>query len=119
MCGFSGIFKVDGSPVDADLLRRMTATLVHRGPDDSGSYVSPPGQVSAGLGFRRLAIIDLEGGRQPMSSADGKTWIVFNGEIYNFLELRSELEARGRRFSTRSDTEVILHLYEIYGRDCV
>lgn len=125
MCGFSGIFRWDSVPVDPELLKRMTGTLAHRGPDDDGFYFSGgesgdgKGPVHTGLGFRRLSIIDLSGGHQPMTTIDKKNWIVFNGEIYNFPELRKDLESRGCKFLTRSDTEVILHLYEIYGPDCV
>ena len=91
-------------------------TLRHRGPDESGAEISGP----VGLGFQRLAIIDLSGGHQPMSNEDDRYWIVFNGEIYNFQELRQRLEATGKhRFKTHSDTEVILHLYEDYGPECV
>ena len=94
----------------------MTRTLRHRGPDEEGFHCQP----GSGLGFQRLSIIDLAGGHQPMSTADGRFWLVFNGEIYNFHFLRKTLEATGRhRFQTRSDTEVILHLYQEYGEDCV
>jgi asparagine synthase (glutamine-hydrolysing) len=93
----------------------MNAALSHRGPDDEGYYFDGP----IGLGHRRLSIIDLERGRQPLSNEDGTVWIVFNGEIYNFPELRRALEAAGHRFRTSSDTEVIVHLYEQYGTDCV
>jgi asparagine synthase (glutamine-hydrolysing) len=91
----------------------MTQTLVHRGPDDEGYHVSG----SLGLGFRRLSIIDLSGGRQPMSDAEKTVWVVFNGEIYNFRELRQELESRGHQFRTKSDTEVIVHGYKQWGAD--
>lgn len=93
----------------------MNGALIHRGPDDEGYYVSGP----IGLGHRRLSIIDLERGRQPISNEDETIWIVFNGEIYNFPELRRELESADHRFRTRTDTEVIVHLYEQYGIDCV
>lgn len=123
MCGFSGIFRWDGKRADPELLKKMNHTLIHRGPDDEGTYFSsvknPENQVQVGLGFRRLAIIDLSSGHQPMSTAKQNNWIVFNGEIYNFLELRKDLENRGCKFLTRSDTEVILHLYELYGSQCV
>jgi asparagine synthase (glutamine-hydrolysing) len=89
----------------------MTRTLVHRGPDDEGFLF----REGLGFGFRRLSIIDLEGGHQPMSDADGLVWVVFNGEIYNFRELRRELEARRHVFRTRSDTEVIVHGYKEWG----
>lgn len=101
--------------IDADSVHRMCQTIVHRGPDDEGVYTRGP----AGLGMRRLSIIDLSGGKQPIHNEDESIWVVFNGEIYNFPELRSELEARGHHFYTRSDTEVIVHLYEESGADCV
>ncbi|NNE06997.1 MAG: asparagine synthase (glutamine-hydrolyzing) [Gemmatimonadetes bacterium] len=113
MCGICG--KRDPRGVAKDALRRMTDSLAHRGPDDEGVFVDGP----VGLGHRRLSIIDLAGGRQPMRGADGSLCITFNGEIYNYRELRAELEARGRRFKTRSDTEVILALYEQSGPACV
>lgn len=117
MCGIAGIFSFrNDEGVSPALIKKMTDTIQHRGPDGEGIFVS--GQI--GLGHRRLAIIDLsENGRQPMASPDGTTQIVFNGEIYNFRELRSELEAKGHRFHTESDTEVILHAYQAYGADCV
>ena len=93
----------------------MCQTIVHRGPDDEGVYA----QGAIGLGMRRLSIIDLSGGQQPIHNEDKTVWVVFNGEIYNFPELRRELEARGHRFYTHSDTEVIVHLYEEMGADCV
>src|SRR6185436_12994900 len=89
--------------------------IVHRGPDDEGIYVDGP----VGLGMRRLSIIDIAGGHQPISNEDGTVWVVFNGEIYNYRELRPNLEARGHRFATNSDTETIVHLYEEYGPDFV
>jgi asparagine synthase (glutamine-hydrolysing) len=115
MCGIAGIADVTGRPVDGGLLQAMTRVQAHRGPD--GEAVVCRG--AAGLGHRRLAIIDLATGDQPMASDDGRVWIVFNGEIYNFRELRRDLEARGARFSTRSDTEVILRAYEAEGPACV
>src|SRR3972149_2165161 len=111
MCGIAGYV----GPGDRALLERMAQALRHRGPDDEGYWVGP----GAGLGMRRLAIIDLPGGRQPMSNEDGSLNLVFNGEIYNFRELRSDLAQRGHRFRTRSDTEVILHAYETFGEACV
>jgi asparagine synthase (glutamine-hydrolysing) len=111
MCGIAGIVPADGSTPDLRLLRAMTDTLVHRGPDGEG-HVALPG---CGLGHRRLSIIDLEGGAQPMTDEHDRCWVAFNGEIYNFLELRPALEARGHRFRTRSDTEVIVHLIEDQG----
>ena len=101
--------------VDAQAVHRMCQTIAHRGPDDEGVYARGP----IGLGMRRLSIIDLSGGKQPIHNEDQTIWIVFNGEIYNFPELRRELEARGHRFYTHSDTEVIVHLYEESGADCV
>src|SRR5712691_10479563 len=115
MCGIAGIADVTGRPVDRTLLRAMTAVQAHRGPDGEAVVCRGP----AGLGHRRLAIIDLSTGDQPMSSDDGHVWIVFNGEIYNFRELRQELEAGGARFRTQSDTEVILRAYEADGPACV
>ena len=115
MCGILGMLNADGREMDRDRLLAMAATLAHRGPDGEGAYVDGP----AALAHRRLSIIDLGGGGQPMSNEDGTVWIVFNGEIYNFPALRRELEDRGHRFRTRSDTEVIVHAYEEYGEDCV
>jgi asparagine synthase (glutamine-hydrolysing) len=115
MCGIAGIVDVTGRPVDGALVRAMTTAIAHRGPD--GDAVVCHG--STGLGHRRLAIIDLVTGDQPMTSEDGLVRIIFNGEIYNFRELRGELEARGARFHTASDTEVILRAYEVDGPDCV
>src|SRR5713226_9425816 len=105
MCGIVGMANFDGAPVRLDELRRMCAALVHRGPDDEGFYLAP----SAGLGMRRLSIIDLETGRQPVRNEDGTVWAVFNGEIYNFRELRGEMQGRGHTFYPGTDTEVIVH----------
>ena len=114
MCGICGQYNFKNKePVDPESIKRMTQTLVHRGPDDEGSYVSGP----LGLGFRRLSIIDLEGGHQPMADKDGTIWIVFNGEIYNFLALKSELENYGHVFKTKCDTEVIIYGYKQWGED--
>ena len=116
MCGICGKFNFDPAhPVSSGLIKRMADTLHHRGPDDEGFHVS--GQV--GLGFRRLSIIDLSMGHQPLSNEDGTVWIVFNGEIYNYQELRQDLLSRGHIFRTRTDTEVIVHLYEEFGPACV
>lgn len=115
MCGICGVFDLRGAPVDPGLVHRMAAALSHRGPDGEGFHIDGP----IGLGHRRLSIIDLAGGAQPISNEDDAIQIVFNGEIYNFIELRKELEAAGHRFKTRSDTEVILHGYEQWGADCV
>ena len=114
MCGIAGIVELRGRQVDAAALQRLTELLAHRGPDGQGSWLSA--DRSVGLGHRRLAIIDPgEGGRQPMLSADGRHVIVYNGEIYNFLELRSELASAGRQFRTESDTEVILAAWQQWG----
>ncbi len=116
MCGISGILRFDGNPPERSILRAMTDRLAHRGPDGSGIFTEGP----IGLGHRRLAIIDLsKRGKQPMHSADGRLSITFNGEIYNFRELREELEHQGVRFSTETDTEVILQLYAREGAECV
>src|SRR5262245_29557224 len=111
MCGIVGIL---GAP-DLETLRRMNATIVHRGPDDDGSYFAPP----VALASRRLSIIDLAGGHQPMSNEDGTVWVAFNGEIYNHAELREDLATRGHAFRTRCDTEVLVHAYEDDGDDFV
>jgi asparagine synthase (glutamine-hydrolysing) len=113
MCGISGV--VGSLRTDAATLGRMNAALHHRGPDGDGTFWSE----QVGLAMRRLAIIDLTSGDQPIFNEDGSICVVYNGEIYNFLELRSELEARGHTFATQSDTEVIVHAYEEYGVDCV
>lgn len=113
MCGICGEWSVGGAR--ADVLERMSRRLVHRGPDDSGSVLLG----EAGLAVRRLCIIDPRGGHQPIANEDESCWIVFNGEIYNYRELRRDLAARGHAFRTRSDTEVILHLYEDMGSDVV
>jgi asparagine synthase (glutamine-hydrolysing) len=115
MCGVAGYVSPGG--VDEGVLRAMTATLRHRGPDSEGYYFSPGHQ--AGLGHRRLSIIDLAGGQQPMANEDGTVWVAFNGEIYNFADLRRELEGKGHRFATNSDTEAIVHGYEEWGDECV
>ncbi|MFH1078817.1 MAG: asparagine synthase (glutamine-hydrolyzing) [Pseudomonadota bacterium] len=116
MCGICGKLDFTGSPVDEILLRRMTVLLAHRGPDDSGVYLSHQGVVGCGLGHRRLSIIDLtEAGRQPMTNEDGSLRMVFNGEIYNFAALKNELEKKCHRFYSRTDSEVIVHLFEEEG----
>jgi asparagine synthase (glutamine-hydrolysing) len=116
MCGIAGIVGADRAySADRAVISRMCRTIEHRGPDDEGIHAA--GRV--GLGMRRLSIIDLPTGRQPIHNEDRSVWIVFNGEIYNFPELRARLEARGHRFYTNSDTEVIVHLYEDHGSDCV
>ncbi|OLD59076.1 MAG: asparagine synthase (glutamine-hydrolyzing), partial [Ignavibacteria bacterium 13_1_40CM_2_61_4] len=115
MCGISGLLKLDHSQADPSQLRTMIAALRHRGPDAGGVQVSGP----AGLAHARLSIIDLQSGAQPMSTANAQLWITFNGEIFNYIELREELVGKGYQFATRSDTEVILHAYQEYGEDCV
>ncbi|MDH3521453.1 MAG: asparagine synthase (glutamine-hydrolyzing), partial [Myxococcales bacterium] len=115
MCGIAGIYDLEGASVDPAPLSRMVGTLRHRGPDDSGVWTDGP----VGLGHARLSIIDLAGGSQPMSNPAGNLHISFNGEIFNYRELRKDLIARGHRFATKSDTEVILHLYEERGEACV
>ena len=116
MCGIAGIIHSDGShSVSPDVIRAMCDSLTHRGPDHFGHYVRGP----VGLGMRRLSIIDLQTGDQPIPNEDETIWIVFNGEIYNYRHLRKELEAKGHCFRTTSDTEVIVHLYEEFGANCV
>ncbi len=124
MCGICGIVSYDPKqPVNGDVVAAMSRVLAHRGPDDEGCYVAAfddaAGHAELGLGFRRLSIIDVAGGRQPMANEDETVWVAFNGEIYNFRELRPGLEAAGHRFRTRSDTEVLLHLYEEQGVECL
>lgn len=114
MCGIVGIVNRSGA-VQRDVLEAMNRAIIHRGPDEDGFYVNE----NVGLAMRRLSIIDLAGGRQPIHNADKTKWIVFNGEIYNYQELRKGLEERGHRFYTNSDTEAIIHLYDEYGKDCV
>jgi len=114
VCGICGQFNFrTNKPGDEEAVRRMTAAITHRGPDDEGYYFSG----SLALGFRRLSIIDLAGGHQPMSDEEGRIWVVFNGEIYNFPELKAELEGYGYTFQTRSDTEVLIHGYRRWGTD--
>lgn len=116
MCGIAGVFdRTRRTAADEIDLRRMLAALRHRGPDEFGVLLDR----EAGLGSARLSIIDLSGGGQPISNQDGTLWIVFNGEVFNYIELRAELEALGHRFKTRTDTEVVLHLYERYGPKCL
>jgi len=116
MCGICGIVNFDRSePVDPDLVERMTTAMVHRGPDDDGYFV----EANAGFGHRRLSIIDLGGGKQPIFNEDGSILIVFNGEIYNYAELTTKLTGLGHTFQSRSDTEAIVHAYEQYGDACV
>jgi len=121
MCGIVGaVWTSAAKAVRQEVLHRMTTVLSHRGPDDQGTYYRPlaaeePTRSGVALGHRRLSIIDLAGGHQPMSNEDGSVWVVFNGEIYNFRDLRRQLEAAGHRFRTRCDTEVLVHLYEQVG----
>ena len=116
MCGISGlVYKDPERPIERAALERMNAAIRHRGPDSDGFYIRP----QIGLAMRRLAIVDLRTGDQPLSNEDGTVWIVFNGEIYNYPTLRPDLEKRGHTFRTHSDTEAIVHLYEVYGLDCV
>jgi asparagine synthase (glutamine-hydrolysing) len=141
MCGIAGVFHRGGDKVDPQLLVRMTRTLAHRGPDEEGYFLNgmtpgawaqsdgtrdatlrghiDGGAGTVGLGHRRLAIIDLSSGQQPLSNEDGTVWVTYNGEIYNFQSLVAELEARGHRFRTRSDTEVIVHAWEEWGEQAV
>jgi asparagine synthase (glutamine-hydrolysing) len=130
MCGIAGgVWSSHGSGLTIDQLRAMTNSIQHRGPDDEGLWIQPPSphpnhllnptwNSGVGLGFRRLSIIDLDTGRQPMGNEDGSVQIVFNGEIYNYRQLRHRLEGSGHRFSSHSDTETIVHLYEDLGTDC-
>src|SRR5438094_7246788 len=114
MCGICGQFNFAlNEPVEPEAIRRMTGTIVHRGPDDEGYFISGP----LGLGFRRLSIIDLAGGHQPMSDVEETVWVIFNGEIYNYRELRAELRSKGHEFRTNSDTEVIIHGYKEWGAE--
>ncbi len=115
MCGICGIASRDGFsvPVSEDVLRSMTDVIEHRGPDDDGHHVAP----GVALGMRRLSIIDVPGGHQPLANEDASVWTVFNGEIYNFPELRKGLTASGHRLASSGDTETIVHLYEEHGID--
>ena len=116
MCGIAGMLNLDGGPPPAiEDLARMIGAIRHRGPDDLGVYRD----AHVGLAHARLAIIDREGGKQPLSDAAGEIWVSYNGEIYNHVELRAELESRGYAFRTRSDTEVLVAAYRAFGDDCV
>src|SRR3954453_13182468 len=115
MCGITGFVNTGARPADRSLLERMNLAIVHRGPDEDGFYIKD----NVGLAIRRLAIIDVAGGHQPIHNADNTKWLVFNGEIYNHHELRDDLEKRGHLFYTRSDTEVVISLYDEYGADCL
>src|SRR5690348_8874548 len=115
MCGIAG-FIGEGAGCEREaVLRRMVGAIRHRGPDDTGIYLD----LHAGLAHARLSIIDIAGGAQPMHNEDRSLWIVFNGEIFNYVELRRDLDARGYRFRTHSDTEVLLHAFEEWGDACV
>src|SRR5262245_40559301 len=115
MCGIAAFFDPDGRAPERAWLEAAAATLTHRGPDDAGVLVEP----GAGLAFGRLSIVDLATGHQPLANEDESVWIVYNGEVYNHADLRAELEARGHRYRTRSDTETIVHAYEEWGERCV
>ena len=115
MCGITGFVNKSSQPADRSILEQMNNAIIHRGPDDGGFYI----HENVGLAMRRLSIIDVSGGHQPIHNADKTKWIVFNGEIYNYQELREDLEKRGHHFYTKSDTETVIHLYEEYGENCV
>src|SRR5229473_2290170 len=116
MCGICGMFFPEPRKrVDSEILARMNGKIVHRGPDDGGFFV----ERNVGLAMRRLSIIDVQTGHQPLANEDESLWIVYNGEVYNHQQLRMEMEAAGHRYRTKSDTETVVHLYEQYGRDCV
>jgi asparagine synthase (glutamine-hydrolysing) len=122
MCGIVGLLALaaqrdGGAPpeINPGVLEAMNASIFHRGPDSSGSHLEP----GVGLAMRRLSILDVSGGDQPIANEDQSIWVVYNGEIYNFESLRKDLQARGHRFKTRGDTEVIVHAYEEYGDEFV
>jgi asparagine synthase (glutamine-hydrolysing) len=115
MCGIVGYINAGGGAIDTALLEEMNAAIIHRGPDEDGFYI----HENVGLAMRRLSIIDLAGGRQPIHNADKTAWLIFNGEIYNYQELRKNLEDEGAELYTKSDTEVVLQLYDRYGADCL
>ncbi len=115
MCGITGFVNANGDAVDRSLLEQMNEAIAHRGPDDDGFYV----HKNVGLAMRRLSIIDVAGGQQPIHNTDKTKWIVFNGEIYNYRAIRNDLEKRGHQFYTKSDTEAVVHLYDEYGVDCL
>src|SRR5262249_61250776 len=115
MCGIAGVFEFERrTDIPRELIQRMTQTIVHRGPDDDGVFLGP----GIGLGFRRLSIIDVSGGHQPIPNEDESLWVTLNGEIYNYPEIREHLEQRGHVFKTKSDTETIVHLYEKHEGGC-
>jgi asparagine synthase (glutamine-hydrolysing) len=115
MCGITGYVNANGRAADRSVLERMNRAIIHRGPDEDGFYVNE----NVGLAMRRLSIIDLAGGQQPIYNADRTKWLIFNGEIYNYQELREDLIDRGHKLYTKSDTEAVLHLYEEHGVDCL
>src|SRR5260370_5806633 len=116
MCGICGVLYFDKERhVDRSVLESMNGQITHRGPDESGFYTG--GHV--GMAMRRLSVLDLQSGKQPVTNEDGSVWLVYNGEIYNHAELRRQLEERGHRYRSHSDTETIVHLYEEYGQECV
>src|SRR5580704_6974051 len=115
MCGICGVIGIQRPELAEDITRRMMRALLHRGPDEDGILVAP----SAALGMRRLSIIDLPGGHQPVFNETGNVAVVYNGEIYNFPQLRKTLEGRGHAFRTHSDTEVVVHAYEEWGEQCL
>ncbi len=117
MCGICGIYNYAefSPPADPALIKAMMDAMLSRGPDDEGTHI----QGGLGLGFRRLSIVDLAGGHQPLSDETGSLWLVLNGEIYNYPRLKKELLARGHKLKTASDTEAVLHLYQDFGPDCV
>ncbi|MFQ5867207.1 MAG: asparagine synthase (glutamine-hydrolyzing) [bacterium] len=125
MCGICGILNFSDEPVSEELLKKMNDQLIHRGPDEEGYYIKPKykmqndGKCNVGMGIRRLSIIDLETGQQPIHNEDNSILVILNGEIYNFQELRHNLKKKGHHFYTKSDTEVLVHLYEDYGIDCL
>src|SRR6476619_980268 len=115
MCGIVGFVNNNGRVADRELLGRMNHAIEHRGPDEDGFYINE----NVGLAMRRLAIIDLASGQQPIHNSDKSKWIVYNGEIYNYKELRSDLEQRGHIFYTNSDTETVLKLYDVHREGCL
>jgi asparagine synthase (glutamine-hydrolysing) len=111
MCGICGYYNFNGQPANEEVIQKMCRVITYRGPDDEGRYIDN----AFGMGMRRLSIIDLDSGHQPISNEEDTIWTVFNGEIYNYVELRQDLKQKGHIFKTKSDTEVIVHLYEEYG----
>src|SRR5512135_1385266 len=115
MCGITGFVNANGAAADRALLEAMNLAIIHRGPDEDGFYINE----NVGLAMRRLSIIDLASGQQPIYNTARTKAIVFNGEVYNYQSLRDDLIARGHKFYTKSDTEVVIHLYDEYGADCL